>query len=275
MGAQADESITRLDRLHSHRLATIETSVGPIYAMPSDYPEGYFVEKHSHSRAQLLYARTGIVMVTSAQARWMIPPEHALWIAPEIEHSVEMMGNVSMLSVFVNSDSMTKPAKSVHVVAVTDLARALIIAAMPPAARTEGNQRIDLIMPLLLDVVSKLPERALGLPFPADARLANLCRRFVANPSPRLVIDDWAKELSMSRRAFTRAFRRETGLSLSTWRQQACLFAALPRLAGGEAITSVALDLGYESIAAFTTMFKRMLGAAPRAYLGATSYQET
>ena len=48
---------------------------------------------------------------------------------------------------------------------------------------------------------------------------------------------------------------------------QACLFAALPRLAGGEAVTSVALDLGYENVAAFTTMFRRMLGKAPRNYL--------
>ena len=126
-----------------------------------------------------------------------------------------------------------------------------------------------LIMPLLLDVVATLPERSLALPFPADRRLAALCRHFVEHPSPDLVIDKWASDLSMSRRAFTRTFRRETGLSLSTWRQQACLFAALPRLAAGETVTSVALDLGYDSIAAFTTMFKRMLGSPPRSYLSA------
>jgi AraC-like DNA-binding protein len=45
------------------------------------------------------------------------------------------------------------------------------------------------------------------------------------------------------------------------------LFAALPRLADGEPITRVALDLGYESVPAFTTMFKRMLGEPPRSYL--------
>ena len=71
----------------------------------------------------------------------------------------------------------------------------------------------------------------------------------------------------MSRRAFTRLFRRETGLSFVNWRQQACLVAALPRLVAGETVTTVALDLGYDNPAAFTTMFKRVLGASPRAYL--------
>ena len=32
----------------------------------------------------------------------------------------------------------------------------------------------------------------------------------------------------MSRRAFTRLFRRETGMSFMAWRQQACLLCALP-----------------------------------------------
>ena len=71
----------------------------------------------------------------------------------------------------------------------------------------------------------------------------------------------------MSRRAFTRLFRRETGLSFVNWRQQACLVAALPRLVAGETVTTIALDLGYDNPAAFTTMFKRVLGASPRTYL--------
>ena len=45
------------------------------------------------------------------------------------------------------------------------------------------------------------------------------------------------------------------------------LLAALPLLARGASVTEVALDLGYESAPAFTTMFRRMLGVAPRTYL--------
>jgi methylphosphotriester-DNA--protein-cysteine methyltransferase len=62
-------------------------------------------------------------------------------------------------------------------------------------------------------------------------------------------------------------FRRETGLSFATWRQQACLVAVLPRLVAGEPVTAVAIDLGYDNPAAFTSMFKRVLGSSPRNYL--------
>lgn len=42
--------------------------------------------------------------------------------------------------------------------------------------------------------------------------------------------------------------------------------AALPRLAAGQSVTTVVLDLGYDNPTAFSTMFKRVLGASPRAY---------
>jgi len=61
--------------------------------------------------------------------------------------------------------------------------------------------------------------------------------------------------------------RKETGISFTTWRQQASVFACLPQLAEGQPVTNVALEAGYESVAAFTTMFRRMLGTSPRTYM--------
>jgi AraC-like DNA-binding protein/quercetin dioxygenase-like cupin family protein len=257
---------SQLEALHVERIATIEAATGPVVAIPAHYPAGYQVKPHRHTRAQLLYARTGVVMVTSSFGRWMVPPGHAMWIPPNVEHAVEMLGGVNMLSIYVRSQVVPGLPEALRVVALDELTQALVVEANTQPYGSDGDERAGMVMALLLDSIPRLPEAPLSLPFPADPRLVALCRRFIDSPSPHLIIDDWAEELAMSRRTFTRAFRSETGISLSTWRQQACLFTALPRLASGEAVTTVALDLGYESVAAFTTMFRRMLGAPPRDY---------
>lgn len=255
-----------LGQLHAERLAWLETAEGSVVALPGDYPDGYRVPLHHHSRAQLLHARTGVVMITTAQGRWMVPPEHAMWIPAGVAHSVEMLGAVNMHSVYVTPDAIAGLPEGLRVVGLTGLMASLILEAMASTQGSHASGRAALVMGLLLHEIPNLPQRPLGLPFPAEPRLAALCRRFIEHPTPHATIDDWATSIGMSRRSFTRLFLRETGLSLSTWRQQACLFAALPRLADGEAVTSVALDLGYDSVPAFTTMFRRMLGKAPRDY---------
>lgn len=255
-----------LGRLHSQRLAWLEEAEGAVIALPGDYPDGYHVPEHSHTRAQLLHARTGVVKINTSQGRWMVPPEHAMWIPAGVEHSVEMLGSVRMLSVYVVPNAIAGLPEELRVVGLTSLATSLLVEAVELPQDASATGRAHLVKALLLHEIANLPQRPLGLPFPADPRLAGLCRRFVEKPSPHATIDDWAGSTGMSRRNFTRTFLRETGLSLSTWRQQACLFAALPRLAAGETITSVALDLGYDSVPAFTTMFRRMLGKAPREY---------
>ena len=252
--------------LHELRIDWLEQSSGQVVALASDYPSGYLVPPHRHGRSQLLYALSGVVTVATSEGRWMVPPEHALWIPADVPHSVEMLGAVMMRSLYVVADAIAGLPERCRVVGMTGLMRSLIVEAVTLPFDYGPESRTALVMALILQEIPHLPEKPLGLPFPTDPRFAELCRRFVEAPSPHARIDDWADALAMSRRTFTRAFRRETGVSLSTWRQQCCLFAALPRLARGEAVTSVAFDLGYDSLAAFTTMFKRMLGAPPRTY---------
>lgn len=252
-----------LDRAERDR---IETAPAAVVALAADYPDAHRVEPHRHSRSQLLYALSGVVMVSTGGGRWMVPPEHAIWLPAGVDHAVEMLGAVQMRSVYVRPGAIAGLPGTLRVFAITGLMRHLIVEAMalPPDPVPSG--RGALLLDLLLHEIPRLPERPLALPFPANRRLAALCRRFLAAPSPHTSIDAWAKAAGMSRRSFTRTFQRETGLSLSLWRQQACLFAALPRLADGEPVTTVALDLGYDSVAAFTTMVRRMTGDSPRAW---------
>jgi AraC-like DNA-binding protein/quercetin dioxygenase-like cupin family protein len=245
----------------------IEAADNKVVSLSTDYPDGYHVKPHHHSRSQLLYALSGVVMASSGSGRWMVPPEHAIWLPAGVEHAVDMLGEVQMRSIYVRPGAIAGLPEDLKVFAITDLMRSLMIEAMALPHEGQPGGRGALIQDLLLHEILNLPERPLALPLPANRRLAQICRRFLEEPSPHATIDQWAKEAGMSRRSFTRAFRRETGLCLSMWRQQACLFAALPRLADGEPVTTVALDLGYDSVAAFITMFKRMTGEPPRAWL--------
>lgn len=251
---------------HRHRFAWIDAARDEVIASASDYPDGHSVAPHRHGRAQLLHALSGVVMVSTGAGRWMVPPDHAMWIPAGVEHAVDMLGAVRMRSVYVLPGAAPGLPEGLAVLAITDLMRSLIVAAVEAGGDT-ADPRAAAIMRLILLEMPRLEERPFALPFPFDPRLARLCRAFVAQPSSQAGIDDWAAQAGMSRRSFTRAFQRETGLSLSLWRRQATLFAALPRLSRGEPVTEVALDLGYESAPAFTTMFRRMLGVPPRAYL--------
>ncbi|WP_235510213.1 helix-turn-helix domain-containing protein [Variovorax sp. Root473] len=58
-------------------------------------------------------------------------------------------------------------------------------------------------------------------------------------------------------------------MTFAEWRSQACLLSALAQLARGQPVTTVALQLGYDSPGAFSTMFRKKLGQTPSAFMAA------
>jgi AraC-like DNA-binding protein/quercetin dioxygenase-like cupin family protein len=266
-GGPGDDADSRLMRQHEYRLGWLEEVEEPIVALSSDYPDGHSVPPHRHSRCQLLYALSGVVLVSTDAGRWMVPPGHGIWIPSGTEHAVEMAGDVAMYSLYVVPGAVAELPGDLRVVGMTQLMRTLVVEAVGLPQDGEADERGGYLMGLILHEIPRLERRPLALPMPTTLRLARICRRYVDAPSPHVTIDNFADAAGMSRRSFTRLFHKETGLSLAKWRQQACLLAALPRLSQGEPVTSVALDLGYDSVPAFTTMFRRMTGLAPKAYL--------
>ncbi len=67
-------------------------------------------------------------------------------------------------------------------------------------------------------------------------------------------------------RTLTRRYAAETGLAFSAWRQRARLLRALELLAAGQAVTTVALELGYDSLSAFIALFRCVMGVSPGAW---------
>ncbi len=263
------QSLEALEDRHHRSLGWIARSEADVLVHSSDNPAGYKVPLHCHRQDQLLCAFSGVVLVETEQGCWMVPPGHALLIPARLQHSVEMLSDVDMKSVYLLPGLGDLAARMLQVLGVTDLARALIDEAIRLRDAEPGTRKVALVLELLAEEIATLEARPLGLPFPSDKRLAALCRTYMAAPSVTERLDDWAGRLAMSRRTFTRFFQKETGLSFVAWRQQASLFACLPKLAEGSSVTDIAMLAGYDNVAAFTTMFKRRLGTAPRNYMRA------
>lgn len=234
----------------------------------NEYPSSFELATHRHRRGQLLYASAGTVAVTTPDGAWLAPSERAVWIPATTPHSVRMIGTVSTRSVYIEHDAASPLGDVCRVLAVSPLLRALLVAAVEVPREYDLVGRDGMLMSLLVAEVGRARTIPLALPLPTDMRLAERCARFLEHPRMTEGIDDWADELGTHRRSFTRLFRRETGMSFAQWRQQACLLAALPRLGAGATVTTVALDLGYESPASFSTMFRRALGKPPSHYRG-------
>ena len=106
------------DRLHLERVEWLERTEGALVALLSTHPDGYRVPVHRHSRAQLLYAVNGVVMVVTEVGRWMVPPDHAMWIPAWIDHSVEILGDVHMHSIYAQPDALKSAPPEPRAVAV-------------------------------------------------------------------------------------------------------------------------------------------------------------
>ena len=123
------------------------------------------------------------------------------------------------------------------------------------------------LIAVLVDEVLMLESPPLHLPAPRDPRLRSITDVLVDDPSDPRGPSEWSKMVGASERTLARLFVKETGMGFREWRQQLRLLKAIERLAGGEDVTSVALDLGYRSPSAFIAMFKRVLGETPGRYM--------
>ena len=243
----------------------------PVAAMAKDFTHGHHIAPHLHERAQLIFAADGVMTVSTREGSWVVPPQRAVWMPAGVTHEIRMAGAVAMRTLYVRSDAARHLPDRVRVIAVSALLRELLLRACALPVLYDEAGPDGRLMALVLDEIATLPSLALDLPAPRDPRLGRICRALRADPGSTRTLEEWALEAGASGRTLARLFVKETGLTFADWRQQARLLAAMARLAAGQPITRIALDLGYESPSAFAAMFRRALGAPPSRYLAAES----
>lgn len=238
----------------------------PVVGYAADFASGHHIRRHRHAAGQLIFAASGVMTVTTAAGRWVVPPERAVWVPPHVAHAIRMTGVVRMRTLYLTDTAGAQLPEACAVVQVGPLLRALILRAVEHVQPYAPDGREARLIAVLLDELATTRTAPLHLPMPRDPRLLAITERLSADPADKRPLGAWARTAGASARTLARLFPRETGLSFAHWRQQARLLRALERLAGGESVTTVAFELGYEGPSAFITMFRSRLGATPGRY---------
>jgi AraC-like DNA-binding protein len=122
------------------------------------------------------------------------------------------------------------------------------------------------LLAVILDQIRIMRIAPLELPIPENVWLKKIYKRLSSSPEDNRKLEDWGKMVGATGRTLARHFRLETGMTFGQWRQQIRILEALKRLGMKESVTTVALDLGYDSPSAFISMFKKALGKTPGQY---------
>lgn len=240
------------------------------------------VAPHSHAWAQVAFSATGVTRVTADHSTYLVPPSRAVWIPPQVVHTVTVVQDADMRTLYVHQPAdccgPDVPAaqedawRRCRVIEVSSLLRELVqqLTELDPDTLPDAADQLRerCIGTLVLDELRRAQPLPLGVALPQDKRLRHLCEAVLDAPTRHATLDAWAAESGASARTVARLFRDELGTSFVQWRHQVLLARALALAARGKPMSHIAAELGYASPSAFTAMVTRTVGMAPSRFFG-------
>ncbi|MFT3691205.1 MAG: helix-turn-helix transcriptional regulator [Paenirhodobacter sp.] len=233
----------------------------PVFVL-SDRHERMQVPWHSHRRSQLIHVSTGVLTVMTRHARFVIPPQRAVWIGPGVEHRIASRAPFWLTTCYVEPGVLDVP-EGVRAVAVDRLTDELLIAASGFGGDYPGHGAEARLVAVLLDRLPALRPTDIYLPEPADARLRRIAGRLFAAPECNATLAALSAEAALTERTAARLFVKETGLTFGRWRQHLKLQVALEHLSDGSSVTEAAFAVGYSDVSSFIAAFRQLFGTTP------------
>jgi len=237
----------------------------------ADYPAHHTLGRHHHGCGQLIFASSGVMKVETEDGVWVTPPQRAIWVPAFVEHDIRTTSAVSLRTLYIRSQSEDLLPHKCRAFEVSGLFRELLLKLMTVQVSQLDSFAAFEMMSLLLRELHEAPATPLNVPMPSDPRLVKLCNAILNDLSSDVDIEQLCHHYGLSARNVSRLFIKECGITFGAWKRQCKLLEALVQIGAGKSITSVALDLGYDSPSAFTYMFRRVMGIPPSQYFNMPS----
>src|ERR1700760_1668270 len=88
------------------------TSGDGVHLVAVQYKKGTRLEPHMHREAQLVYAARGTMQVTTPQGRWLVPPDRAVWVPARLEHSIDVLADIQMRTLYFDLTWLAREDRS-------------------------------------------------------------------------------------------------------------------------------------------------------------------
>ena len=222
---------------------------------------------HSHDLHQVEYALEGVAEVETRDARYLLPPQQAMWIPTGCEHRTTLRG-VRSIAVFFDPAALRGADRRARVLAAPPVLREMMrYATRWPITRRDADPAADAFFAALAAVTVECLDDEVPLALPTatdpvvravmDATRADLCA------TARAI----ARAVGVSERTLRRRFVADTAMTWTDYVTASRIVVAVGLLVEGDrTVAEVAYAVGFGSTSAFTRAFRAHTGEIPSRY---------
>ncbi|HEV7599318.1 MAG TPA: helix-turn-helix transcriptional regulator [Bradyrhizobium sp.] len=238
-----------------------------VHPVARNYRKGVRLGTHMHREAQLVYAAKGTMQVTTPKGRWLVPPDRAVWVPARLEHSIDVLADIQMRTLYFDLAWLAREhrSRSLDAEFVVRVSRLLHESILALFDGRDDPDRTGLLIRLIMLELHQAEDPTTFIPLPHEPRCRRAADIVLADPTETYEIADLAREVGTSVRTLSRLFSTETQLSFKSWCQRARVAAAIERLSmqPNVSVKQLAADLGYASFSAFSFAFRQVTGKTP------------
>lgn len=233
------------------------------------------LKTHSHEKDQLLYAEGGILHVFTDNKHWYLPGRCFMWIPAGVAHSIISHSvNINLYCFYfdtsINSDDFYKDTK---IYMTNDMLREMFRYTKTWNGSVDPTDAshyylMKAIHALLPKMNSSFP---LQYPYPKDSRLIEIALFLNKNLHKSYTLEQVSVKFGISTRTLSRLFKEDIGLNYVKFLRGLRISKSLELMAENKYnVYEIALQVGYSSLSAFSTIFYNVVGIRPAEYMAKT-----
>tara|TARA_R110001606_G_scaffold395664_2_gene568518 strand:+ start:137726 stop:138562 length:837 start_codon:yes stop_codon:yes gene_type:complete len=251
-----------------------ETMPQPIIAKIEYAHASHEIPLHTHPKGQLILAMHGYVTCEVSAKMWMVPAHSAIWIPANKVHSNRASDNAKLCHLFIDSTMQGMP-QNTCTLAITPLVKEMMCKLASDNQHYDLNSKTDRLAQVLFEQLIEMPIQPLDFVLSKHVVIQAMSQQLISRPSDRKTLPQWAEQFALTERTLARLIKNETGMTFGKWRTQLHIITSLQALSDKKSVQQVSELLGYESVSAFITMFKKVMKKSPMKYMNELNiYQE-